>query len=136
MPKRLLIVLILMLLLQSMSGLLLGRRIPHGHILIGGITAEQLHEHLAAEAQANSVHIMEITPSGRPVLIPSSGMILSIPLGGDIASIPLYIEMALVGLFVLIAPFLRSRLDATQIELRKHEPLLTDPPPRLFTPAR
>lgn len=136
MHSRLIIFVILMLVLQSLSGLLLGRHLPHEHILVGGVTPEQLRAHLAEEALAQQQTFAAYQKLLHSPVIQSGGMILSVPLRGDVLSITLQVELALFVLFLGTIPMFAGVVAFARPSIRSGAFALFDPPPRFSFAAR
>ncbi len=128
--------LVLAMLVVSASALLPSRLIPHDHLLVGNVTAEQLRAHLAAEAQQlqnPSAVTGPADPSGSPAAIsPAGGRIISVPPGLGLV-LNLHFDLALEAAFLLLIPFLVYFLSELGVSVRAIALGSPDPPPR---PAR
>jgi hypothetical protein len=125
---------VLALLLQSMLGMLPLSHIPHEHILIGNVTAEELRAHEAAEAT-------EAEGLSNPSTLPSSSNVVSTPHGGLIVSLAppslgvlsvLHFELALLAALIVLVPLFCFALPNHRFPWQALLLSTPDPPPRSF----
>ncbi len=125
--------LVLAIFVQSISTLLPSKLMPHDHLLVGNVTAEQLRAHLAAEAQE-----MQNLDQTAPVPSSSSNQVSVTTTGGRIISefagfgliLILQLEMALQVVSLLSKPV--HVYPIRSVRLRLQAPVLSppNPPPR------
>ncbi|MGB8645272.1 MAG: hypothetical protein WCF84_08540 [Anaerolineae bacterium] len=124
--------LIIALLLESISYLLPSRLVPHDHLLVGNVTAEQLHSHLTKEAQEldSPGNFFADARSAAMSMTATGGRIISIMPSADGFLLTLHPELALQLAVILFIGAVSFALALPRIRLQTRVLASVDPPPR------